>query len=235
MTAQNRTNTDPANPYRSPGARARLAMIFLLLYGVVTIAGIVSTLMEIDLLQQIDSRVYVSQDDILVNDNRQALIGLINLGSLVLAAVTFLMWLYRASKNLAPLGTQNQQYSPGWTVAYWFIPIVSLFRPYQAVAEIWSGSLPKPYSGIPAASAELPTSPLLMPWWVAWVIGVWFGNFATIIWFGDAITVQELIVSDVIAVLSSSVLLISLVLVLILIWQITKNQQKRHTQRARLN
>ena len=224
---------DPVNPYRSPSARARLSMIFLVLNGIATIAAIVSTIMQIDLLQRIDSGIFVPNSDMLANDNRQLLIAQIGLGSLALAAVTFLIWLYRASKNLAPLGTQNQEYSPGWAVGYWFIPIVSFFVPYQVVKEIWKGSLPEPYSQIPTASAELPTSPLLLPWWIAWLAGIWAGNITAFLWFGTT-TVQELIVSDVITLMSNAALLIALVLVLILIWQITRNQERRHAERSRL-
>ena len=53
----------------------------------------------------------------------------------VATAVFFLMWMFRASKNLQSLQSYSQRFSAGWAVGWWFIPIMSFFRPYQVMAE----------------------------------------------------------------------------------------------------
>ena len=55
---------------------------------------------------------------------------------------TFILWLFRASRNLRALGNQSVEYSPGWAIGAWFIPIGNLFIPYQVTAEIWNRSHP---------------------------------------------------------------------------------------------
>ena len=58
----------------------------------------------------------------------------------VASAVAFLMWQFRVSGNIRRFGMPSQQFSPGWGVVTWFVPIVNLFLPYQVMAELWRGS-----------------------------------------------------------------------------------------------
>lgn len=53
------------------------------------------------------------------------------------AVITFLMWLHRSSRCVEESGVGPMRFSPGWAVGWWFVPIMSLFRPYQVVAELW--------------------------------------------------------------------------------------------------
>jgi hypothetical protein len=56
--------------------------------------------------------------------------------------VAFLMWQYRFVGNISRLGARGTLFSPGWAVAYWFIPILNFFRPYQVLQEMWQCSTP---------------------------------------------------------------------------------------------
>ncbi|MCP5468293.1 MAG: DUF4328 domain-containing protein [Deltaproteobacteria bacterium] len=80
--------------------------------------------------------------------------------------VIFLIWINRANKNARALGAKDIEYSPGWTVGWFFVPIMNLFKPYQAVEQIWRASQTdrsKPW--------EQNHSPLYFKfWWVFWVI-----------------------------------------------------------------
>jgi heme/copper-type cytochrome/quinol oxidase subunit 2 len=53
----------------------------------------------------------------------------------IATVVVFLMWLYRAHENLTAFGVPKHQleYSSGWAVGSFFVPIVSLIIPYRAV------------------------------------------------------------------------------------------------------
>lgn len=68
------------------------------------------------------------------------LVTLLHLGAIIGTAIAFLMWLYRAYRNLHAFGMATEV-SPGWVVGYWFIPIVNLFRPYQRVNELLEKSI----------------------------------------------------------------------------------------------
>lgn len=107
------------------------------LLGILTIASSILTLSEISLLQQIQADEEVTDSDIDAHDNLGIILAILLIGTYVGCATLFSMWKHRASKNLAPLGVSNQRFSPRWAVAYYFIPILNLFRPYQAMKEIY--------------------------------------------------------------------------------------------------
>lgn len=60
--------------------------------------------------------------------------------SQIVFLVAFLMWTYRAAWNVRAFGAQNIPTTPRWAVLWYFIPIASLLRPYQALRDIWQAS-----------------------------------------------------------------------------------------------
>ena len=52
----------------------------------------------------------------------------------------FLLWLYRASRNLVDAGVSDLRRSPAWTIASYFIPFVNLVVPFRAMREIYNRS-----------------------------------------------------------------------------------------------
>lgn len=82
--------------------------------------------------------------------------------------VVFLMWLYRAHENLAAFGVPRNQleYSSGWAVGSFFVPIVSLIIPYRAIREVWRKSVPNQTSMFGALDP-----PTYFPiWWGFWIV-----------------------------------------------------------------
>lgn len=66
-------------------------------------------------------------------DGLDSVTGLINL----LSAIFVAMWSYRVVANTHALGRWQFPWTPGWSAAYWFIPIVNLFRPYQVLRDLY--------------------------------------------------------------------------------------------------
>jgi Domain of unknown function (DUF4328) len=52
------------------------------------------------------------------------------------AIVLFLVWIYRAARNVRALGRKGMTITPGWCVGWFFVPIAMLFMPYRAMREI---------------------------------------------------------------------------------------------------
>ncbi|HVB93962.1 MAG TPA: DUF4328 domain-containing protein [Acidimicrobiales bacterium] len=52
----------------------------------------------------------------------------------IAAQIVFLIWQYRAATVARQLG-YPARHSPGWGVAFWFIPIVNFWMPYQAIRD----------------------------------------------------------------------------------------------------
>ena len=86
---------------------------------------------------------------------------------LILYVVWWMMWVHRTYRNLRPLGAEGLRYSPGWAVAYYFIPILNLFRPCQVMRETWRAS---DRGGTAWASARAPS--LIAAWWTVFLVSV---------------------------------------------------------------
>ena len=228
-----RRRTPLTSPFLPAKSRANWCTLFLLLHGIIVIASMASTMAEIGMLQRIEAGEFVSPAETASNDGRQATIGFLYLLTFVAAGIAFLIWIYRTSKNLGPLGWQNQRFSPGWAVGWWFIPIMWLFMPYQVMKEIWKSSLPASLPETSGAPVDPSTTPLLGPWWAAFLLSAFVAAIPLAINFSDAQTTSDLIAAGYAAVVSDLVALVSLVLIVMLIWQITVNQEKSHTEQRR--
>jgi Domain of unknown function (DUF4328) len=98
------------------------------------------------------------------NDLRHGLISIAAILLYIGTVVVFSMWVYRASANLHALGSPGLRFTPGWAVGWYFVPIANLWKPYQAMKEIWRASKnPSNWQ------AEI-TSPLLGWWWFWWIV-----------------------------------------------------------------
>ena len=215
--------------YRPVSTYAYVATLFFMVLGLVTVVSIVSTVAEIGLLQQVANGGAISEADANRNDSRQALLGYLYIGGFVVATISFLVWLNRASDNLAALDVDDQRFSPGWAVGWWFVPIMWLFRPYQVVKEIWQGSHPDTAASDPFQWRDAPVSPLLGLWWAAWLVSNWVSNIAARLFFAGDGTAEDLIRADWLSVISSAISLVALALVIVLVRQITSNQAGKHS------
>lgn len=81
----------------------------------------------------------------------------------ILAGIMFLVWIYRAYRNLEILRADGRKVTPGGAVGAFFIPFVNLVRPYQVAQELWRGSDPECTDEY--AWTERPSSGLIKVWW----------------------------------------------------------------------
>ena len=213
--------------YRPATGLANGVTLFLAVFGVIVIASMILTIAEIGLLRRIENGDFVSVAEVASNENRQGVIYRIYIAAFVVSAIAFLVWIKRASENLAALGVDNQTFSPGSAVVWWFIPVMSLLLPCRVMIEIWKGSYPVLGANGLSSWADAPVSGLLGLWWVTWLLSWWGSNVANWI-FLDNTTIRGLIVGDILIVVSNAILLVSLVLVLMLVQQITANQSSKH-------
>lgn len=72
-------------------------------------------------------------------------------------------WLFpRCMRNLRETADPHATMSPAETWAWYIVPIASLFKPWEAMANIWRGTM-----GQIGQSTKLPT--ILGIWWFAWL------------------------------------------------------------------
>ena len=84
----------------------------------------------------------------------------------VLLAVLFLVWLFRANRNLRAFGVEHLRFTPGWSVGWFFVPILNLWKPYQVVKEIRDQSGP----GGQGPWHLQAGSPVVGLWWTAFLV-----------------------------------------------------------------
>ncbi len=91
----------------------------------------------------------------------------LDLGLRVVTGVLFLVWLGVRSTDTR-VDPRLLRRSPTMTILCWFIPIVSLWWPAQAVKDLWHASRPNAHRGS-AHPASLPTPFVFYVWWPAWL------------------------------------------------------------------
>ena len=104
----------PARQWQPLRRRATFALLLTGAHIILVLAAIASGLAEIDLLQRLASGEPVTVAEAINNDDRQAVIGGLYFISFAGVAVSFLIWLNRASKNLSSLSVVEQRFSPAW-------------------------------------------------------------------------------------------------------------------------
>ncbi len=166
---------------------ARAAAWALGLNAVVGVAAIGSSLLRIALLDRVLAGDVVSMGAAARDEWREAAVGLAAVGAWLVCAVVFLLWLHRAYRAAGALRVSGMRSTPRGAVVSFFIPVVNLFRPYQAVRELHDGldpaALPAPEprprpdgaEHYRASAATLPLTPVALPaapvgaWWACWV------------------------------------------------------------------
>lgn len=92
--------------------------------------------------------------------------------ALALSIVLVGMWIHRAHANLHAAGLASLRYSPGWSVGWFFVPVLNLFKPYDAMRELWNASHGAAERFDSPAPAQLPI------WWGLWIGGNIANNIA---------------------------------------------------------
>jgi len=140
-----------------------LLMISIAIYAVAVLGGIFEYQAYMELPADVDLSGTVIPAEIVT-----ALIGLVQLILFIIIGITFLRWIYRANMNLGALSGQPMRFTPGWSVGWYFIPFACLFKPYQAMKEIWEKSHKYGYG----------TDSLLGLWWALWLLSTFLGELA---------------------------------------------------------
>ncbi len=134
---------DPNAPtYKSLNTRAACAMFFLSACAVNCLLGIAEGTFTLWGVHARANNVQIPDGAAAVYDLAERWILFVVLPSYVGCVISFLMWFYRAHRNLNALGNDELEYKSGWTIWGFFIPFLNLVRPFQMMRETWHGSDP---------------------------------------------------------------------------------------------
>lgn len=97
----------------------------------------------------------------------ESIFGLLSAPAYLITGIALCMFMHRAHTNLNRAGTEGLVHTPGWCVAYWFIPFINLYRPLHAMQELYEASASPRESDWKTAD----TNTLLSRWWACWLTG----------------------------------------------------------------
>jgi len=211
-------------PFADPTRLTKWPVWSLVALAALSVVAVGSDILERDFLLQAGQ--LASQEDLeaagAANDFRQFIVGVAQFAVFAISAVLSLRWIYRANLNAWRLGAEGMQYSPGWAIGYFFIPILNLWKPYQAFKEIWRASAnPKHWKSVTATA-------LLPAWWTLLLVSGYLSQAALRI----GVRAEDLPTSMLANVLSlaSDVAEIPLdVVFILLIRQVYRMQMERST------
>jgi len=87
------------------------------------------------------------------------------------AAFAWLLWQHGAHRVLRDgLATPGPRFSPGWAVAWWFVPVANLVVPVVVMDELWRASGGHDATGSRWQDRRLPA--VVRWWWACWVTAV---------------------------------------------------------------
>ena len=160
--------SDTENNYKDSSSLTNWVKYMLYAQIAVAIISMGSNFLEYQLLSDYQNGVYTSQEQAVVDgeasDQRQQIVGLIYLAVFIVSGFLILRWIHRANYNARQLGAKDMEFTPGWSIGYYFIPILTLWKPFQAMKEIWKAShKPANWSTENAGS-------ILGLWWFLWIV-----------------------------------------------------------------
>lgn len=154
--------------------------------------------------------------------NLKIAIGLI--ATFVIVAIMFLVWVHRANRNLHALEVREVEYTPGWAVGSWFIPILNIFRPYAIMREIWRGSR-SPSNSAAEGHASVPAS--LGVWWGAWLVAGVLESLSASFVRGESPSMDDFKSSAYLSIGSSLLNFVAGVIIIVLIGTIAQSQMRK--------
>lgn len=159
-----------SNAYVFRGIRGltRLLNVFLTLGAVMALLCLVMTVSMPGLFIRGNG----SEAELLASATRQQFLDLLFGGLAVATAITFGNWIVRANRNARALCAHGLRVSPGWAVGFFFIPLVNLWRPYQAMKDLWRASeSPNDWGSVPVGA-------VVRNWWTLWILHGGIGYLA---------------------------------------------------------
>lgn len=216
----------PSTLFRDPTRLTQWLKYFLYASIIINAVALFSGVLQYQLLS--DFRLGVYSFEVLAtaavesNDKRQQVVGLFQFGIAITTVILFAMWIYRANFNARQLGAQSLRFSPGWSIGYYFIPILWFWKPYQAMREIWQASKE------PSSWKSVERGAVLPWWWFFFLVSTILDNasFRTTL---AAKEIGELLASTGTTIASDMVSIPATIIALILVRQIYE-MQMTHVQ-----
>ena len=140
---------------------------------------------------------------------------------LVLFAVTGIVWCvwqHRAQRNAIELAYGKLEFTPGWAVGWWLVPVANLFKPFQTVRELWKASHGG-YNGRVVA-----TWSVIGWWWGLWLSATVLQRYVARA--GSTDTLSDFIRHDTWEIVASGVIVVAAILAIMIVRSVVALQER---------
>jgi hypothetical protein len=118
-------------------------------------------------------------------DERTASLAQLGLVGLLTTGVFWFFWLHRAVANARALGRPTE-FTPGWAIGWWFVPLANVVRPYQIVRSLMD-------------ELGAPDNRPVLWWWGTYLAAGIFANFSSFLRVPDLDGLRVFLGSSVVA------------------------------------
>lgn len=179
--------------------RRKHALLFLHIMIVIELVYMVSSLFQYLLLEEYNAGTFVSDQRLENNDLRQQVVAILYFVLYATTAIVYQHWFRRAYYNIGKIS--RKEYTDGWAVGGWFVPIISLFYPYKIMKEIFQKTnlyLKSYYDNQPKVIFTT-----IGWWWALWLVSNIYENIS--FRFSDYETIEGLTNSTIADMLGSCI------------------------------
>ncbi|MFC4254869.1 DUF4328 domain-containing protein [Altererythrobacter xixiisoli] len=147
--------------------RARSATMALRVYLVVVV---LTMAMDLAFMTDLASRIGTSAYD---------LVSMVSSVAMLITMLIVAGWIHRAHANLHLADLPDLEFTPNWVIGWYLIPIACLFKPYQAMRELYRNSVPQIDQDASSANNTI------ILWWSGWVAGAIVGILGIFVFMAD--------------------------------------------------
>ena len=142
--------------------------------------------------------------------------------------VTFAMFIHHASSNLQHLRIAGQKFTPGWSVAWFFVPFMNLYKPTRIVRELSTASGSTDTKNPRAwQNAETQEGMFISSWWTLVIFAFLFGPRGISFFVGRE-NIDDWAAAGRLLVWSDLFQVLPLVLTVIVVYRLQRAQEIRH-------
>lgn len=218
------TDLTTAPTQQGPVGLAKLLKGLLILNIVLFIIDAVISFNEIRLIQSLSSLSENELAEQILNYQTQfSTYDSLNTLIYIITSVLILTWLYQAKAQSLRLGAQDTRFTPFSSIIWYFVPIACLWKPFQAMKELYRSSV-NPQNWQNTAS-----SGWINVWWLfyllplAGIVPLW-PTLKTMVINPDVLTFKDVINLDQYLIFCSLLNIICLVALTILVHKISSAQ-----------
>lgn len=162
------SNSEHFADFRQNADRAQLAITFI---WITTGFRLLDAVFQYNLITKLQDFSFLnySEDKMQAIQKAESTLRIVEISSgivYIITGIIFIRWFRRAYFNLNCFA--NKKYTDGWAAGAWFVPIISWFRPYQIMQELFEKT--SEHLNERGVSTDTNYGTPIGVWWTFWVI-----------------------------------------------------------------